>query len=133
LEKLPNSIVFYDGDCGFCNRSVNYVMKNDVTKSIHYASLQSEIAKKIFRENNWPEADLSTFYLMENGELFKKSKAAFKVLRSFPWYLKWLQLFRIVPLGIRDWVYDQVAKRRRKLSKGYCIMPDPEERKLFLG
>jgi len=131
-ENLPDKIVFYDGDCGFCNRSVNYVLKHDKTKSIHYASLQSEITKQIFISNNWPEADLSTFYFMQEGELYKKSKAAFKVARYFPWYMQWFQIFRIVPIGIRDWVYDQVAKRRRKISKGYCVMPSPEERGLFL-
>ncbi|XOV68457.1 MAG: thiol-disulfide oxidoreductase DCC family protein [Fluviicola sp.] len=133
MSQIPEKIVFYDGDCGFCNRSVNYVMKHDKTKSIHYASLQSEITKKIFVSNGWPEADLSTFYFMENGELFQKSKAAFKVLKYFPWYMQWLHVFRIFPRAFRDWVYDQVAKRRRRISKGYCVMPNAEERKLFLG
>ena len=133
MKEVPENIVFYDGDCGFCNRSVNYVLKHDKTKSIHYASLQSEVTKEIFLNNGWPEADLSTFYLMQDGELFKKSKAAFKVLKFFPWYMQWLHIFRIVPLGIRDWVYDQVAKRRRRISKGYCVIPDEQERKLFLN
>lgn len=133
MEELPGKIVFYDGDCGFCNRSVNYVMKRDTTHSIHFASLQAEVTQRIFEENNWPKPNLSTFYFMKDGELFEKSKAAFKVLRYFPWYLKWLQLFRIVPIRIRDWTYDQVAKRRRKISKGYCVMPSEEEKRLFLG
>lgn len=128
----PDKIVFYDGDCGFCNRSVNYVLKHDKTHSIYYASLQSEVAKQIFLRHNWPEADLSTFYFMVNGELYQKSRAAFKVVHYFPWYMQWFQIFRIVPVGIRDWVYDQIAQRRRKISKGYCVMPNPEERKLFL-
>lgn len=131
-KKLPDKIVFYDGDCGFCNRSVNYVLKYDKSKSIHYASLQSEITKQIFLKHNWPEADLSTFYFMQDGKLYQKSKAAFKVIRYFPWYMQWIQIFRIVPIGIRDRVYDLIAKRRRRISKGYCVMPAPEERELFL-
>lgn len=133
MVESPDKIVFYDGDCGFCNRSVNYVLKNDTSNSIHYASLQSEFTKNIFQEKQWSEPDLSTFYFMENGVLFEKSKAAFKVLRYFPWYLKWLQLFKIVPISIRDWVYDQVAKRRRRISKGYCVMPKASEKHLFVG
>ena len=130
---IPNRILFYDGDCGFCNRSVNYVLKRDTSKSIHFASLQSEITKALFEKNNWQQPDLSTFYFMEHGELFKKSRAAFRVASYFPWYLKWFQVFRIVPNGVRDWVYDQVAKRRRKISKGYCVIPTEEEKCLFLG
>ncbi len=133
MPEIPENIVFYDGDCGFCNRSVNYVLKHDKTKSIHYASLQSEVAKEIFLSNNWPEADLSTFYFMRDGQLLGKSRAAFKVLKFFPWYMQWLQIFRIFPVGFRDWVYDQIAKRRRRISKGYCVMPDENEKKLFLS
>ncbi|GAB5418064.1 MAG: DCC1-like thiol-disulfide oxidoreductase family protein [Crocinitomicaceae bacterium] len=133
MPEIPNRIVFYDGDCGFCNRSVNYVLNNDTTNSIHFASLQAEVTKEIFSENNWPQPDLSTFYFMEDGILYQKSKAAFKVLRYFPWYLKWLQIFRILPIRFRDWIYDQVAKRRRKIAKGYCVMPEASQRKLFLS
>jgi len=133
MGETPDKVVFYDGDCGFCNRSVNFVLKNDTTKSIHFAALQSGFTKRVFEERNWSQPDLSTFYFMENGVLNEKSKAAFKVLRYFPWYLRWLRIFTIVPRSIRDWVYDQVAKRRRKISKGYCVMPTPEERRRFIS
>ena len=108
------------------------MLKNDTTKSIRFASLQSDFTKKIFKANHWSEPDLSTFYFLENGKVYEKSRAAFRVLHYFPWYLKWLQIFILVPRALRDWVYDQVAKRRRKISKGYCVMPSPEERSLFL-
>lgn len=133
MAETPDKVVFYDGDCGFCNRSVNYVLNKDVSKSIHFAALQSDFTKSIFTANNWPQPDLSTFYFMENGELYEKSKAAFRVLRFFPWYLRWLGIFVIVPRSLRDWVYDQVAKRRRRISKGYCVMPTPEQRERFIG
>ena len=131
-DSLPGKIVFYDGDCGFCNRSVNFVMKHDQTKSIHFTPLQSDITKQIFSERNWPEPDLSTFYFLENGELYAKSSAAFRVMNYFPWHKRWLRIFRFLPRGFTDWVYDQVAKRRSRLSKGYCVIPDAEQRKRFI-
>jgi predicted DCC family thiol-disulfide oxidoreductase YuxK len=69
---------------------------------------------------------------MENGVLYEKSTAALRVLRYFPWYYQVLRVFTLVPRFMRDWVYDQVAKRRRRISQGYCVMPTPEERKRFL-
>ena len=46
VNNVP--IVLYDGDCGFCNRSVAFVVKRDKTKTIHFAAIQSEFTKDLF-------------------------------------------------------------------------------------
>lgn len=132
-EHIPEKIVFYDGDCGFCNRSVSFVLKHDVTRSIYFSALQSDFTKEIFADRNWPEPDLSTFYFLESGELYAKSSAAFRVVKYFPWHKKWLRIFRFLPRGFTDWVYDQVAKRRTRISKGYCVIPNEEQRQRFIN
>lgn len=128
--KSPK-IIFYDGDCGFCNRAVSYVLKRDSTKSLEFSSLQSDHAQKFFKERNFPPADLSTFYFFEEGNLYERSTAALKVVKYFSWYHQWMRLGWIFPRFIRDGVYNFIAKRRRKISKGYCVMPSPEEMQRF--
>jgi len=125
-------VVFYDGDCGFCNHSVAFVLKRDKTKSIHFAPLQSVYCQELFEKNKWPAPNLSTFYFWENGRLFQKSTAALKVAKYFTFPYNLLQAGWIVPRFLRDWAYDQIAKRRQRLSKGFCVMPTPEERARFL-
>ncbi|OFZ56617.1 MAG: hypothetical protein A3D92_10635 [Bacteroidetes bacterium RIFCSPHIGHO2_02_FULL_44_7] len=125
-------VVFYDGDCGFCNHSVAFVLKRDKTKSIYFAPLQSAYCEELFRKNNWTTPDLSTFYFVENGSLFQKSTAALKVARYFSFPYNLLRIAWIVPRFLRDWVYGQIAKRRLRLSKGFCVMPGPTERARFL-
>ncbi len=126
-------IVFYDGDCGFCNRSVNYVLKHDKSKSIQFSALQSDFTKTLFEERNWDAPDLSTFYFLDKGVLYQKSTAALKVARYFHFPQSLLQTGWVVPRFIRDWAYDMVAKRRQRLSKGYCVMPSLEDRKRFIN
>jgi len=125
-------VVFYDGECGFCNRTIAYVLKKDKTNSILFASIQSEFTKNLFIEKKWTAPDLSTFYFFDNGQLFKKSKAALKVAKylTFPYSL--LQVFWIAPQFIRDRVYNIVARNRKKISNGYCFVPTSIEKELFI-
>lgn len=131
MSKL-NKVVFYDGDCGFCNRSVAFVLKNDSKKDILFAPLQSDYCKRIFDEHGWAAPDLSTFYYLRDGTLYRKSTAAFEVMRNFSYPQKLMMAAYIVPRFIRDGVYDFIAKRRQRISKGYCVIPSEEDRKRFL-
>ena len=133
MQMEPSTpIVFYDGDCGFCNRSVAYVLKHDCSKTIHFVPLQSEFTVELFRKYGWESPDLSTFYFLVNGKLDQKSTAALKVAAYFKFPRSLMRIGWIIPRSIRDWMYDAVAKRRQRLSKGYCVMPSQEERKRFI-
>ena len=126
-------IVFYDGDCGFCNRSVAFILKKDRTKRIEFAAIQSEFTKSLFRDNGWPQPDLSTFYFYEKGNKFEKSTGALKMAKYLKFPSVLLTFFWIVPRFIRDAVYDSIAKHRRNLSRDFCVMPSIEERKRFIS
>ena len=124
-------IVFYDGECGFCNRSVAFVLKHDKTKSIHFASIQSGYSIGLFEQNNWITPDLSTFYFYDNGELFEKSSAAIKVAKYFSYPQTSIRSLVVIPRFIRDDVYDLIAKKRHRISKGYCVVPTEQEKNRF--
>ena len=132
MDITEAKIVFYDGECGFCNRSVAFVLKNDKSKSILFASIRSEFTQKLFEESNWQAPDLSTFYFLENEELFEKSTAAIKVSKYFSFPQSWLGTMIVIPEFIRDFVYSFFAKRRHRISKGYCFVPNGENVKRFL-
>ena len=125
-------VVFYDGDCGFCNRSVAFILKNDRTRSIQFAAIQSEFTKNLFRDKGWLQPDLSTFYFYENGNKFEKSTGALKVAKYLKFPSLLMVVFWIIPRFMRDAVYDSIAKRRRNLSRDFCVMPSIEERKRFI-
>lgn len=125
-------IVFYDGDCGFCNKSVQFILKHEKTHRVCFAALQSDFARAFFAEHAFPEPDLSTFYYWDGQKLHQKSTAALKLLDElkFPWKL--LKSGYILPRKWRDGLYDFIAQRRHRLSSGFCALPTPEQRKRFL-
>ena len=132
MSQEERLIVFYDGDCGFCNRSVQFVLKNDRQSRIYFSALQSDWSVNFFHEQGMGKPDMSTFYFWNGTKMYKRSTAALKVLTflRFPWPLFFL--FIIVPRFFRDWVYNQIAQRRHRIQSGFCVLPDHEQQKRFL-
>ena len=124
-------IVFYDGDCGFCNTSVQLILNNRKV-DFYFIPLQADVSKDIMQNFN-EEIKMNTLYLYEKGKLYKKSTAAIKIAKNLKkLYPLVFYVGMIVPKIIRDWVYDQIAKRRHKIKPGFCAMPLEQEKKFFL-
>ena len=126
---MEKPIVFYDGDCGLCNRSVAFVLKYEKNQEIHFAAIQSEFTDRFFNKNNWDKPDLSTVYFYYHGKLYAKSTAALKIGRFLRFPRSLMRCFLIVPKFIRDGVYNFIAKRRKRISNGFCVMPKPGQKK----
>ena len=124
-------IVFYDGDCGFCNRTIQLILNNEKGSILYFCALQSESALSLFKQHQLPAPDMSTFYFFD-GRFYSKSTAAIKLSAylKFPYSLMWFGWF--VPRFLRDWMYDVVAKRRQQLASGFCVIPSPKQGKRFI-
>ena len=52
LKSLGNidTVFFFDSECGLCDATVFFLIKNSKQNSISFCSLQSEIASKFFKQ-----------------------------------------------------------------------------------
>ena len=127
-------IVFFDGVCNFCNKSVNFIWIRNSKRNIYYASLQSSFAKnRLFKLG--VDLKLDTIYFYDGNKLLKKSRAVFKILEDldgiYPFVSKIMKIF---PIKFTDFFYDLIAKNRYHLF-GYmksCRIPNEEEIEFFL-
>jgi len=62
LTSLP--ILLYDGVCGLCNRSVQFILRHDRSAIFRFASLQSSFAAGILSRHGADPADLDTVYVL---------------------------------------------------------------------
>lgn len=130
LENLPDNIVFYDGDCGFCNSSVQFIL--DKKKAIfHFLPLQSDISKQILDKHN-TSINLDTIYYLKAGKLYNRSSAALQIARGLKGGYPLIFACYIIPKFIRDPFYNLIAKNRHKIKAGYCMIPTPEDQKYFI-
>ncbi len=124
-------IVFYDGDCGFCNWIVAFILKAERGERIHFASLQSSFARDFFVALN-TTPDLNTFYFYNGRKLYLRSEGALRLLSHLKWRFRLLKVFWLIPVALRDKLYDFVANRRKRIMKDKCVLPSPEQRRRFL-
>lgn len=131
-EILQKTILFYDGDCGFCNKSVQFILRNQKEKTVYFMALQDPRVIEIGEHFDLKMTDLNTLYLLFDDTMYEKSTAALKVTKFLKWKWKFFNVAFIFPKFLRDKVYDFIAKRRKTIAGEFCYLPNETERKQFL-
>jgi len=127
-------IVLFDGVCNLCNKSIQTIIKNDTKDLFRFAPLQSDIGLQIVNERGIDTEKLDSVILIEPGvAYYNKSTAAIEIARHLKGY-SWLKIFKPLPEGFRDAIYDFIANNRYKWfgKKESCMIPTPELQSLFL-
>ena len=131
--KALNKIVLFDGVCNFCESSVQFIIKHDVSNSLLFASLQSPLGQQLLDYYKMPK-NLEGVVFIDNQKTYFKSAAAFKIATYFNGFWKSLLVFSILPIFLTDFVYDTIARNRYKWfgKKESCMLTTTELRKKFL-
>lgn len=111
LKKQP--ILLFDGECGFCNRSVQFILKREKNKKLHFAALQSE-AGLALRSYFEISTTTDSLILIRNNDAYVKSCAALRLSVYMKGLWPLLMIFTAVPPFLRNLVYDFIAKRRMR-------------------
>ena len=116
---MPQELVFFDGHCGLCHRTVRFLLARDRDGSLfRYGPLHGEtFAARVPADVRGGLAD-SVVVLRSDGVLLQRASGIFHLLRRVGglWGLvgtigNWL------PTGLTDWGYDRVAAVRHRLFK----------------
>lgn len=130
---INKRILLYDGDCGFCNYWVKWVLENDKSKTIYFAPLQSVFGQNFLSKNKFSKIDFDTLYFIDSDErYYTKLDAVIKIGSIMKGFFSLLKLLKIIPKFIRDFIYDRIAKHRKKLMNNSCFLPTKEERIRFI-
>jgi predicted DCC family thiol-disulfide oxidoreductase YuxK len=121
--------------CGFCNQSVQLILRNDRRGRFRFAALQSEVGQALLRRYGLPTDDLDTFVLVEEGRAYVRSTGALRVASRLDGAWKLLSALSVVPRPVRDFFYDLFARNRYRMfgRLDACMLPPPEVRSRFLG
>lgn len=125
--------VLYDGDCGFCNFWIQWILNRDSKDLFRFAALQSEFSKSFLEERGLATEELSTIYLWKPGQYYQtKSSAVLEIAKVLGGLYGVLAKINFLPTSLTDKLYDQVAKNRKNLASAYCAVPTEAERKKFI-
>lgn len=130
-----NGLVFYDGVCGLCDRSVQFLLRHDQGQRLKFAPLQGETARQ---RNDLPTELRSVVFVAQPGtaqeQIYFRSEAALRVLDHLGGVWRVVSWLRFIPRPIRDWGYDVIARRRYRWFGKFetCRVPAPEFHTRFL-
>jgi len=131
LKKQP--ILLFDGECGFCNRTVQFFLERERNHSMHFAALESEEGKAL---KHYFEIDskVDSLILIRGNNAYIKSCAALRLAQYMKGGWPLASALVVIPPFLRNMVYDFIAKRRMKLfgRVDNCAMLQNEDRKRFL-
>ena len=131
-EGQQKCVVFFDGVCGLCNVSVDFILARDTHQRFRFAPLQGETARQAL-----PSADrerLDTLVLLTASGTYRRSAAVVRILWRLPgvWPILGALLW-VIPGPLRDLGYRIVSANRLRWfgKKETCRLPTPEERERF--
>lgn len=129
-------LVFYDGNCGFCQRSVQFLLDWDKDKRFVFAKLQGEIAKEKLADLLQREPDLDSMVLIEDYLTDPKpprvrAQAVFRACWLLGGFWKLIGWKYLLPAWSIDWAYNFIARHRHHLGLT-CALPSPEHAERFL-
>lgn len=130
-------MLLYDGDCGFCAGSVQFVLRREPAPArarLAFAPLQGAFGTRVRAQ--FPElagVDSVVWYDPHGPSVRVRSDAALAAVAHLGgFWAAVATLGRVVPRVLRDAIYDQVARRRFEIAAPACLLPTPEERERFL-
>jgi predicted DCC family thiol-disulfide oxidoreductase YuxK len=119
IRPLPAGTerLFYDGHCGLCQRSVRLILAEDATgTAFRFAPLQGETFEKLVPAKERDALPLSLVVQTEKGAILTRSAGVLHILRRLGGGWRLLAGFlAVLPVGLRDRLYDGVARIRHRL------------------
>ncbi|MBK7629734.1 MAG: thiol-disulfide oxidoreductase DCC family protein [Ignavibacteriales bacterium] len=127
-------IILFDGVCNLCNYWVNFIIDRDKQNFFKFAALQSEKGKELIDKFDLPKDDFDSFILISENNIYKKSTAAFEILKHLNGLIKILFPLKYLPVVFTDFFYNFIARNRYKIfgKKESCRIPTKEEKSKFL-
>lgn len=132
--KNLQPILFFDGVCNLCNRTIIFVLNHEKGDHLYFAPLQSQSGEAILEFLNDHHDDADSLVLYDNDRLYIKSRAAFQLATYFRWPYNLLQHLNIFPQFFTDYCYDFVARNRYRFfgRREECMIPSPGISSRFL-
>jgi predicted DCC family thiol-disulfide oxidoreductase YuxK len=128
-------VVIFDGFCALCSASARFILRFDRKARFRLLPAQTNLGHALYGHYGLDPNDYQTFILIAEGIAWFKSEAAIRCATGlgFPWSLA--RAARVLPLTLRDSLYDFVARNRFRIlgRRAVCYAPEQRYKDRFLG
>ncbi len=114
IKTKNKSVIFYDGVCNLCYKTIRFIIKHDSKKQFLFVSLQSDAAAKLLLQLYDKNTVLNSIVLIDGNLIYKKSTAVLLILKKIGGIWGLFYFLKIIPKRFRDFIYDKIAMHRYK-------------------
>ena len=107
-------ILFFDGECALCNRTVLWILNHERHPLVQFAPLNSTTAQQLLYATEWAHHTDSILWYTPDQTVLEASDAALAVAAHLKWPWRGLWAFKVLPKSWRDWGYRHIALRRMR-------------------
>lgn len=121
---MNKAVLYFDGNCILCNKSISYIINRDVNRIFKIGYLNQQQKGK----------QLDTIILSYNNKVFTHSNAVIKSLTLLGGTYKLMGIFFLVPKFIRDSIYKMISKNRYRWfgKQDYCpTLPEEWKKRMI--
>jgi predicted DCC family thiol-disulfide oxidoreductase YuxK len=104
------NIILFDGVCHLCLGSIRFLLRCDTEAHYRLAWLQSSAARRLLSGVELPAAD--SVVLLQDGLVYFRSTAILRALAGLGGIWQLARILLLVPVGMRDVLYDFIGARR---------------------
>jgi predicted DCC family thiol-disulfide oxidoreductase YuxK len=128
------TILLFDGVCNLCNGLVKFIIRRDKSGRIRFASLQSVAGQSLLLCAGLKQDSIETVVYFSGEKIFLKSLAILNLLKDIGGGWKLFYPLKIIPSFIRDFMYNQIAKRRYRIfgRRETCMIPSEDFESRFI-
>lgn len=130
---MSRPILFYDGECGFCAATVQFMMDHEKSEDFLFAPLQGEMAAQALPGEL--VNDLNTVVVKHKDVIYTRTNAVIFIAKYLKKPYSYIRFLRIFPYPLRDAGYNIIARNRDFLSQSrkMCKIPSNQQRKRFIN
>ncbi|MEX0691039.1 MAG: DUF393 domain-containing protein [Gemmatimonadales bacterium] len=122
IAKDERPLVLFDGECGLCSASIQFILRRERRPYFRFAPLQGQAAAAVRHRHPWLEG-VDSLVVVDRGRALMRSAAALQIAGHLRWPWPLARAAWIIPRPLRDALYDVVARHRHRLIPSAPFRP----------
>ncbi len=124
-QRIPDRIIFFDGNCPMCHSWVKRIIRWDRNKLFRFVPLESDLSLKILTPLLPEFLKENTIIYFQKGKTYIRSDAILEIIKIMNFPINIFYAGKVIPKSFRDKLYTWVAAKRYKFGARYSSCPIP--------
>lgn len=113
-----NRIVVFDGICNLCSGGAKWLQHHQGEPPFHLVPMQSDRGRMLLTQQGYDPDDPLTFLVLDGERCLTQSDAWIHLVAAAGSGWRLVNIARVIPRALRDWVYRLIARNRYRWFGG---------------